>query len=148
MCPEELRGEFLFDSDVFLSYIKGDELAVHSEKVVKSAVEGVLKIFVSSMLYDDVISALRSKGMVLPNVIEVLAAIASVPHTSLSVTPAVAISALMLYQRHGGSRKLHYFDAFHVATARIHGLPMITSDGYINQRQADLGITAINLRIL
>jgi len=39
----------------------------------------------------------------------------------------------------------HYFDAFHVATARMHGLPMITSDGYIIQRQADLGITAINL---
>jgi len=76
-------------------------------------------------------SALRAKGMALPNIIEVLAAIASVPHTSLSVTPAVAISALMLYQRHGGSRRLHYFDAFHVATARMHGLPMITSDVYI-----------------
>jgi len=100
------------------------------------------------MLYDDVISGLRAKGMRLPKIIEVLATIASVPHTSLSVTPAVAISALMLYQQHGGSRRLHYFDAFHVATARMHGLPMITSDGYIIQRQADLGITAINLRRL
>jgi len=37
--PRELKGSFLLDSDVFLSYIRGDELADHAERVVKSIVE-------------------------------------------------------------------------------------------------------------
>lgn len=148
MHSKELKGKFLLDSDVFLSYIKGDELAGHAEKVIKSAVDGVLKAFVSSMLYDDVICGLRSKGIELTEVMRVLIAIASIPHTPLVTTPAIAISALTLYMRHGGPRKLHYFDAFHVATARIQELPIITSDRYIHEHETDLGITAIDIREL
>ncbi|KPV62026.1 MAG: hypothetical protein AOA66_1532 [Candidatus Bathyarchaeota archaeon BA2] len=105
-------------------------------------------MFVSSMLYDDVISGLRSKGMELADVMQVLTAIASIPHTPLPVTPAIAISALTLYMQHGGPRKIHYFDTFHVATARLHELPMITSDIYINEHQRNLGITAVDLKKL
>lgn len=148
MYPRELRGSFLLDADVFLSYIKGDELADNAERVVKSIVEGELKAFVSSMLYDDVISGLRSKGMELREVIQILTAIASIPHTPLPVTPAIAISALTLYMRHGGPRKIHYFDTFHVATAKLHELPIITSDTYINEQQENLDIKTLNLKKL
>jgi predicted nucleic acid-binding protein len=143
-----LKGRFLLDSDVFISYIKGNELADHSEKIVKSLLAGTLEAYVSSILYDDVISGLRSKSMELGAVIQVLTAIASIPHTSLPITPSIAISALTTYMRHGGPRKLHYFDAFHVATARLNELPMITSDRYINEHQRNLGITAFDLRVL
>jgi predicted nucleic acid-binding protein len=146
--PKELKGKFLLDADVFISYVKGDELADRAEKVIKSIIEGKLEAFVSSMLYDDVISGLRSKGMELGEVTQVLTAIAAIPHESLPVTCAVAISALTLYMRYGGPRKIHYFDSFHVATARLHELPIITSDTYINEQQRNLGITALNLRKL
>jgi len=143
-----MRGKFLLDSNVFLSYLKGDEFAVHAENIVKSIVGGTLKAFVSSILYDDVISGLRSKGMALTEITQVLTDIASIPHISLPVTPTIAISALRLYIRHGGQRKLHYFDAFHVATARIQELPIITSDEYIYEQQKELGINAIDLKNL
>lgn len=144
--PKELKGKFLLDADVFLSYISGDELADQAEKVIKLATNGTVEALVSSILYDDVISALRSKEMEINSIIQILIAIASIPHTSLPITPQTAISALTLYMQHGGPRKLHYFDAFHVATAKHHELPIITSDNYINEHQKNLGITAYNLR--
>lgn len=144
--PRELRGRFLLDTDVFISYIRGDELADHAGKVVESIVEGSLDAYVSSMLYDDVTCGLRAKGMNMGEVIQVLTAIASISHTSLPVTPAIAISALTLYVQQAGPRKIHYFDVFHVATARVHELPIITSDTYINDQQKTLGVTALDLR--
>jgi PIN domain nuclease of toxin-antitoxin system len=84
--------------------------------------------------------------MEIDGIIQVLVAIASIPHRPLPITPQIAISALTLYMWNGSPRKLHYFDAFHVATARHHELPMITSDNYINEHQKNLGITAYNLR--
>ncbi|MBS7653477.1 PIN domain-containing protein [Candidatus Bathyarchaeota archaeon] len=146
MFSKEMKGKFLLDTDAFISYISGDELVEQAEKIVELITDGAVEAFVSSMLYDDVISALRSKGMEIDDVIQVLVAIASIPHVSLPITTQIAISALTLYMRHGGPRKLHYFDAFHVATARYHELPMITSDNYINEHQKSLGITAYNLR--
>lgn len=131
MHSKELRGKFLLDSNLFLSYLKGDELSAQAEKVIKSVVEGTLEAFAFLMLYDDVISGLRSKGMTLNEILQVLTAIASIPHAALPVTPRIAIGALTLYIKYGGQRKLHYFDAFHVATSRIQELPIITSDEYI-----------------
>lgn len=148
MHPKGLKGKFLLDSDIFLSYIKGNELADHAEKVIKAILDGALEAYVSSILYDDVISGLRSKTMELSAIIEVLTAIASIPHTPLPITPSIAISALTIYMQHGGPRKLHYFDAFHVATARLNELPIITSDKYINEHQTNLGITTLKLRTL
>ncbi|MEA2090663.1 MAG: PIN domain-containing protein [Thermoproteota archaeon] len=135
-------------ADVFISYIKGDELADRSEKVVTAIINNHVKPYISSMLYDDVISALRSKGMQIQKVVEVLTAIASIPHKPLPVTPAIAISALNLYLLNGGPRKLHYFDSFHVATAQFHRLPIITSDSYIIGHHKDLGVRTINLKQL
>jgi len=144
----ELKGKFLLDADVFLSYIGGDELSEHSEKVVKLIADGILEAFVSSMLYDDVISALRSKAMDLRDIMQILVAISSIPHKPLPVTPQIAISALSLYMQHGGSRRLHYFDTFHVSTAKHHGLSMVTSDNYIIEQQKSMGITTYDLRKL
>jgi hypothetical protein len=76
----------LLDSNVFLSYIKDDDLAVYSEKVVEAILGGMLNAYVSSELYDDVVTALRSRGVPLADVKAVLKGIASIPHTSLSVT--------------------------------------------------------------
>ena len=148
MPSKELRGKILLDSNVFISYVSGDELADHAEKVVKLIANGTMEAFVSSMLYDDIISGLRSKAMDLNDIIQVLIAIASIPHTSLPLTPPIAISALTLYIRHGGPRKIHYFDTFHVATAKLHELPIITSDNYINEQQTNLGITVYDLKKL
>jgi len=143
-----LRGKILLDSNVFISYVSGDQLADHAEKVVKLIANGTIEAFVSSMLYDDIICGLRSKAMDLNDIIQVLIAIASIPHASLPLTPPIAISALTLYIRHGGPRKIHYFDTFHVATAKLHELPIITSDNYINEQQTNLGITVYDLKKL
>ena len=148
MPSKELRGKILLDSNVFISYVSGDELADHAEKVVKLIANGTIEAFVSSMLYDDIICGLRSKAIDLNDIIQVLIAIASIPHTSLPLTPPIAISALTLYIRHGGPRKIHYFDTFHVATAKLHELPIITSDNYINEQQTNLGITVYDLKKL
>ena len=146
MSSREVEREVLLDADVFISYIKGDEMVEHSETVIGAIMSGRLEAHISSMLFDDVITGLRSKGMEISKVIKVILAIASINHTSLPVTSAIAVNALMLYERHGRARRLHYFDAFHVATAKIHDLPMITSDKYILEHQKELGIKAIDLR--
>lgn len=146
MSLKEIEGEALLDSDVFISYIKRDEMADNSERIVRAIISGRLKAYISSMLFDDVITGLRSKGMEIGDVIKVILAIASINHISLPVTSAIAINALTLYKKHGGTRRLHYFDAFHVATARIDGLPLITSDRYIIEHQDEFGIKAIDLR--
>jgi len=146
LSSREVEREVLLDADVFISYIKGDEMVEHSETVIGAIMSGRLEAHISSMLFDDVITGLRSKGMEISKVIKVILAIASINHTSLPVTSAIAVNALMLYERHGRARRLHYFDAFHVATAKIHDLPMITSDKYILEHQKELGIKAIDLR--
>ena len=110
--------------------------------------EGRLRASASSALYDDVITALRSKDVPLGEVKATIRGIAAIPHTPLPVTPAIALTTLELYERHGGSRKLHYFDSYHVATATHHRLPLITSDKYIIANEGALGIRALDLRKL
>lgn len=144
----EVEGEALIDSDVFISYIKGDEMIEHSERVIDAITSGRLEAQISSMLFDDITTGLRSKGMDISDVIKVILAIASIKHVSLPVTSAIAINALTIYERHKGPRRLHYFDAFHVATAKINGLQMITSDRYIIENQGTLGIKTIDLKTL
>jgi len=144
----EVEGEALIDSDVFISYIKGDEMIEHSERVIDAITSGRLEARISSMLFDDITTGLRSKGMEISDVIKVILAIASINHVSLPTTSAIAVNALMIYERHRGPRRLHYFDAFHVATAKINGLQMITSDKYIIENQRSLGIKAVDLKTL
>ena len=146
MSSNETDNRRLIDSDVFISYIKADNLIAHSEKVVNQILEGRTQAYVSSMLYEDITTALRSKGLPIMEAAQVILSIASITHTPLPLTPAITYNALMLYQRHRGPRKLHYFDAYHVATAKIHSLPLITSDKYIIQNQEELGLTVFDLR--
>jgi predicted nucleic acid-binding protein len=146
LSSREAEKQALLDADVFISYIKGDEMVEHSESVVEAIMNGRLEAYISSMLFDDVITGLRSKGMEIGEVIKVILAIASINHTPFPITSSIAVNALMLYDRHGGSRRLHYFDAFHVATAKINDLPMVTSDKYIIEHKKELGIKAIDLR--
>jgi hypothetical protein len=46
----------------------------------------------------------------------------------------------------GGPGRLHYFDSFHVATAKLYKLPLITSDRFILQNSDDLRVVAMELR--
>ena len=148
LLPREAEKKALIDSDVFISYIKGDEMIEHSESVVDSIIGGRMEALISSILFDDVITGLRSKGMEISEVIKVILAITSIDHTALPLNSTIAVNALMLYEKHGGPRRLHYFDAFHVATGKLHDLPLITSDKYIIEYQRELGIKAIDLRTI
>jgi predicted nucleic acid-binding protein len=136
----------LFDADVFISYIGGDDLLEFSEKAVTQVLDGQISAYVSSIIYDDIITALRSKEMPLEKVIRVLAAMVSIPHTPIPLDPATNINAMRLYMKHMGSRRLHYFDSFHVATAIKNNKPLLTSDKYILENQEQLGLKALDLK--
>ena len=142
---KELR-EVLLDTCVILHYLFGDELADNAERIVYSIVNGALKAYFSSEAYDDAITGLRSKGVGFSTIVDILEKWVSIPHETLPLTPEIAIDALNMYRKHGGPRKLHYFDSFHVATAKHYKLPLITSDKYIIQHQNELGVEAIDLR--
>jgi predicted nucleic acid-binding protein len=79
---------------------------------------------------------------------KVIIAIASIGGTPLPITPTIALTAVSNYERHGGPRRLHYFDAYHAATAHHNELPLITSDKYLIEHQKELGIQALDLRRL
>ena len=63
LLERELKGEFLIDSDVFLSYFKADELVKHSEKVINLILDNKIIAYVSSILYDDLVTCLLSVGV-------------------------------------------------------------------------------------
>lgn len=148
MSSREAEGDVVLDADVFISYVKEDEMVEFSQTVIDAVRSGRLRGYVSSMLYDDIITGLRSKGMDIEDVKKVILAIASIDHISLPVTPAIALDALTLYETHGEPRRLHYFDAFHIATAHMNLIPIITSDQYIIEHQNELGVKAIDLRTM
>ncbi len=102
----------------------------------------------SSEVYDDVISALRSDKIPLETILSFLRDMMTIPHRTLPVTVEMATSAIDLYQRHGGRRKLHYFDSFHVATAEKERIPLLTSDSYILDHSKDMNIKTIDARTL
>jgi len=144
---KELKNrKLLLDTCVFLHYLLGDELADHAEHLIRLAVRGDISLAVSSEAYDDAITAFRSKGVKEKTLMDVLEKWASIPHETLSVTMEIAIEALKLYRQHGGPRKLHYFDAFHVATAKYYNLPLVTSDEYIIENARQLGVKIIDLK--
>ncbi len=102
----------------------------------------------SSEVYDDVVSALRSDKIPLRTIQSFLRDMMTIPHRALPVTIEIATSALDLYLRHGGRRKLHYFDSFHVATSEKERIPLLTSDNYILDHSKDMNISAIDPRTL
>jgi predicted nucleic acid-binding protein len=143
---EQLPTRVLADADVFFSYLVEDHLSDCSEKVISRADSGSLKLQVASEIYDDMITALRSSNTPIEVVVELLSDLLRIPHEVLPTSVEVAVEAMNLYSRYGGSRRLHYFDSFHVATAKSHDVPLITSDRFILRNSDQLGIAAIDLR--
>ena len=137
----------LLDADVFISYIgDGDNLSVYSERVIEKVLNGDIDAKVSSIIYDDIVTALRSKNIPLDEVIRFLAGMASIPHTSLPLDPSISVNAMSLYAKYGGLRSLHYFDSYHVASALQLGVPLITSDMFIIEHSEELGVSVFDLR--
>ena len=136
----------LLDSDVFISYLfQEDELYEPSRNLVRAIARSNFIAYVSSELYDDIISALRGSGLSLSDAINVLRDVSKIPHKVLPIN-LVVLQALELYRKHGGSRKLHYFDSFHVATSKHYGIPLITSDKYIINNSESIEVNVIDLR--
>lgn len=136
----------LLDADVFISYFTSDNLFKHSTRVIEYIVTGMTIAYVSSEIYDDIVSMLRSNGVPLSKVIEFISEIMKIPHRPLPLNPEIVVQALKYYKEHGGSRKLHYFDSYHVATAKYYKLPLLTSDKYVIEHAEDFGIQVVNLR--
>ena len=143
-----LPKHILLDADVFISYFVHDGLFEYSVKVIEHIVTGTIIAYVSSEIYDDIVSMLRSNDVSLNNVVEFTNAASKIPHKPLPLNPKIVAQALKYYMEHGGPRKLHYFDSYHVATAKHYNLPLLTSDKYIINHSRELGIQAINLRTI
>ncbi|HDI53185.1 MAG TPA: type II toxin-antitoxin system VapC family toxin [Candidatus Bathyarchaeota archaeon] len=142
----ELPSQVLVDADFFISILRGDELAGNALRLLDKALRGEVMLQTSSETYDDIISAYRSGGYTTEEIISLLSDIRSIPHRAIPITDEIALKAMELYAEHGGRGKLHYFDAFHIATAIKTQRPLITSDRYILENAERLGIKAIDLR--
>ena len=142
----EGRSEVLVDADVLFAYLVGDHLANFSEKLLTRAEEGSLRIHVASEIFDDIVTGLRSDSVSIQTIIELVEDLRKITHVVLPTTVDIIAEAMKLYLSYGGSRKLHYFDSFHVATAKLHDLPLVTSDRFILHNTDRMGIIAIDLR--
>lgn len=136
---------FLADTDLFFFYLRGGKYESQAENVILQAESGQMELRVSSEAYDDAISAIRADGAPLSLAQSFVADMKSIPHSALPLSAEIAEEALSLYIRHGGRRRLSYFDSFHVATAKRYVLPMITSDRYIMREAKNFGIRTIFL---
>jgi len=138
----------LADADLFISYLAVDSLEKEFAKAVAMAESGEIELLVCSEIYDDVVTALRSQGVGLEEARRFVSDMRAIPHRAIAMSVEIASHALQIYLEHGGSRKLHYFDSFHVAAASQHDLPLLTSDQYIVRHAHDLGIEVIDARTL
>lgn len=143
---QKLPEAVIVDADFFISYLRGDELADKAEVLLDLALEKKISLLASSEIYDDLITAYRSQGYRVNNLKNMLRDIRAIPHEAVPVVVEIAILAMDLYSKYGGSRKLHYFDSFHVATSFVTNKPLLTSDEYILEKSVELGIKAIDLR--
>ena len=134
------------DADVFYSFLVSDEFSTHAESLFERADKGSIKLLTASEIYDDMICALRSDNKELGAVAELLQDLRKLPHETLPTTLDVASEAVAIYTRFGGSRRLHYFDSFHVATAKLYELPIVTSDRFILQNSDRIEVSAFDLR--
>jgi predicted nucleic acid-binding protein len=136
---------FLADTDLFFFYLKGGKYELKARELIRKASSGLVEIKTSSEVYDDAISALRSDNVALTIVHDFVSKMKSIPHKSFPVSAEIAEEALGMYIKHGGRRKLSYFDSFHAATAKRYSLSLLTSDGYMIDHAQELGITVIKL---
>lgn len=143
---DQLPSRILVDADVFYSYLVSDGLAAHSERILDSAEKGLVKLHTASEIYDDLVTALRSNNTPLKVVIEFLDDLRMIRHEVLPTTLDIASEAMRLYTQYGGPRRLHYFDSFHVSTAKVYDIPLVTSDRFVLQNSKGLGVSALDLR--
>lgn len=136
----------MVDTVLFISYLRGDEFSDKSETVIDRALTKKTLLLVSSEVYDDLMTAYRVKGYRIDEVKNILLDLRAVPHEVVPVTLEISILAMSLYSKYGGSRRLHYFDSFHVATASCLDKPLITSDQFILENNKNLGIRIIDLK--
>jgi len=136
----------IVEADLFISYLTGNSLEPQFRRVVEAGQDGKVRLFASSEVYDDVISALRSQHVPLGKVREFVRDMKTIPHQTVPVTSDTAVLALQLYLKHGGRSRLHYFDSFHVATSQLEKLTLLTSDGYILDHADKLSIKTRNAR--
>ena len=142
----EVPGQLVVDTVLFISYLRGDEFSDKSETVIDRALTKKTRLLVSSEVYDDLITSYRVKGYRIDEVKNILLDLRTIPHEIVPVTLEISILAMDLYSKYGGSRRLHYFDAFHVATASCLDNPLITSDQFILENNKNLGIKTIDLK--
>ncbi len=113
--------------------------------MIREAGEGGLDLRTSSEIYDDAISAVRADGAPLEIARDFVADMKAIPHTPYPMSAEVAEEAMSLYLGHGGRGGLSYFDSFHIATAKRYDLPILTSDKYMIERSAKLGVSVVDL---
>ncbi|MEM2123670.1 MAG: PIN domain-containing protein [Candidatus Bathyarchaeia archaeon] len=142
----KLPGRLIADTVLFISYLRGDDLSDRAEAVVDRALAKETLLLVSSEMYDDLITAYRTGGYKLDEIRSILLDLQAIPHEVVPTTLDIAILAMGLYSKYGGGRRLHYFDAFHAATAAVMDEPLITSDKFILENSGSLGVKAIDLR--
>lgn len=147
--PRKFPSKILVDADLFISYLTSDDLEKHFKVLVDEAKKDRhVELLCSSEIYDDIATALVTQGVKPIECSKFLADTKLIPHKSLPVTPEIASAALEAYSKFGGRRRLHYFDSFHVSTAKVEKLPFYTSDKYIINNSNALGIRAIDIRSL
>jgi predicted nucleic acid-binding protein len=136
----------LVEADFFISYLRDDELADKCEYILDLSLSGQKSIVASSEVYDDIITAYLSKGYSLQEIQHLLLDLRSIPHETVPCTLQIVTKAIELYTKYRGSRKLHYFDSFHVSTSIILDIPLTTSDKYILENSKALGVKTIDLK--
>jgi len=142
----EIPNEILLDTDFFISYYRKDELINNVKEILALALENSINLFISSEIFNDIISAYRSKGYSFYQIKELLLDLYDIPFKVLPVDLDIAYYAIEYYEEFGGSRKLHYYDSFHVATAKKYEKIFLTSDKFILKNQEMLNIQTIDLR--
>lgn len=125
--------KLLLDTCVFPHYLIGDKLADKAEILVKQAAKREATLSVSSEAYDDTKTALKIQRHKRRRNTRPTRQIGRHTTPPLPTTVEIAAEPLKLYRKHGGPRKLNYFDAFHVATSKHYGITPVTSDKYITE---------------
>ncbi len=133
------------DTDLFFFFLRGGRCESQAAAVIGESGKGALVLRTSSEVYDDAISAIRADGAPIDVARDFVADMKSIPHTPYPMSGEIAEEAMSLYLSHGGRRGLSYFDSFHIATARRHDLAILTSDKYMIEHSAKLGVSVVDL---
>jgi predicted nucleic acid-binding protein len=136
------------DTDLFFFYLRGGKFSAQAEIVIKNATAGTLQLRTCSETYDDAITALRVDKVPLNAIRDFVSDMKSIPHKALPINAEIAEDALQMYLNFGGRKKLSYFDAFHVSTARRFSLKFLTSDRYILEHSDILALSVKDLSLV